>query len=85
MPGGATAANFFAPSPARAAALISRAMPLSFSILTVRFLCRESGVRDLKDAMTRELLAALEGAGIEIASATFAIIGLPPLRLEQAK
>jgi small-conductance mechanosensitive channel len=53
--------------------------------LTVRFLCRESGVRDLKDAMTRELLAALEGAGIEIASSTFEIVGLPPLHIERGK
>jgi small-conductance mechanosensitive channel len=51
--------------------------------LTVRFICRESGVRDLKDAMTRQILTALDGAGIEIASATFGVVELPPIRLQQ--
>ena len=49
--------------------------------LTVRFIVRDHGVRELKDSMTREVLAGLETAGIGIASATFAITGLPPLRI----
>jgi small-conductance mechanosensitive channel len=52
--------------------------------LTVRFLCKDHGVREVKDAMTREILAALDEAHIGIASATFEIVGLPPLRLERA-
>nr|MBA2723426.1 mechanosensitive ion channel family protein [Methylibium sp.] len=47
--------------------------------LTVRFMVRDHGVRALKDAMSREILGALEEAGIGIASATFEIVGLPPL------
>ena len=38
-------------------------------------------MRELKDAMTREILAAFDEAGIGIASATFELVGAPPLRL----
>ncbi len=50
--------------------------------LTVRFVASEYGARDLKDAMSREILAQFDGAGIGIASATFEIVGLPPLRIQ---
>ena len=50
--------------------------------LVVRFVVKEHGVRDVKDAISRDLLAALDEAGIGIASATFDIVGLPPVRLE---
>jgi len=50
--------------------------------LTVRFVAGEHGVRDLKDAMSREILARFDEAGIGIASATFQIVGLPPLRVQ---
>jgi small-conductance mechanosensitive channel len=48
--------------------------------LTVRFIVEDHGIRRVKDAMSREILPALEKAGIGIASATFEIVGLPPLR-----
>ncbi len=51
--------------------------------LTVRFLAEDHGVRDLKDAISREILAGLKKAGIGIASSTFEIVGLPPLRMER--
>lgn len=51
--------------------------------LTVRFITRTHGIRDVKDAMSREILTALETAGIGVASATFEIVGLPPLRIEE--
>jgi small-conductance mechanosensitive channel len=51
--------------------------------LTVRFLAPQRGVRALKDAMSRDILAALDEAGIGIASTTFEIVGLPPLRVEK--
>ncbi|MEO6743816.1 MAG: mechanosensitive ion channel domain-containing protein [Caldimonas sp.] len=47
--------------------------------LTVRFLAHDHGVRDLKDALSRDVLGQLEKAGIGIASATFEITGLPRL------
>ena len=49
--------------------------------LTVRFVGRDRGLRELKDAISRDVLAGLEQAGIGIASATFEVVGAPPLRL----
>lgn len=50
--------------------------------LTVRFLAPTHGVRDLKDRMTRDILRGLDELGVEIASATFEIVGLPPVQLQ---
>lgn len=50
--------------------------------LSLRFLARPSGVREVKDAITRDLLAGLDAAGIGLASPTYGISRLPPLRLE---
>jgi small-conductance mechanosensitive channel len=52
--------------------------------LTVRFLYREHGIRDVKDAMGRDIIDAFDRAGIGIASATYDIVGLPPVRLAAA-
>lgn len=49
--------------------------------LTVRFIAKDAGVRELKDAMSRDILHALDAAGITVASATFEIVGLPPLHI----
>lgn len=49
--------------------------------LTVRFITRDHGVRDVKDAVSREVLRELDAAGIGLASATFEIVGIPPLRI----
>jgi small-conductance mechanosensitive channel len=51
--------------------------------LTVRFFAKERGVRALKDAMSRDILRAFDQAGIGIASATMAIVELPPLRVQR--
>jgi small-conductance mechanosensitive channel len=51
--------------------------------LTVRFITHDHGVRHVKDAMSRELLAGLDRAGIGIASATMEITGLPHLVVER--
>jgi small-conductance mechanosensitive channel len=50
--------------------------------LTVRFIVRDCGIREVKDALSRDILQGLEQNGIELASATFEIVGLPPLRIE---
>jgi small-conductance mechanosensitive channel len=50
--------------------------------LTVRFVAGETGVRGLKDRMSRDILAAFDEAKIGIASSTFEVVGLPPLRVE---
>lgn len=49
--------------------------------LTVRFVVADHGIRDAKDAMSRDILRELEAAGIGLASATFEVVGLPPLRV----
>ena len=50
--------------------------------LTVRFVAETHGIRALKDAMTRDILQALDEAGIGIASGTYEIVGMPPLRVQ---
>lgn len=50
--------------------------------LTIRFVVREHGIRDLKDAMSREILTLLDQAEIGIASATFDIVGFPKLEIK---
>jgi small-conductance mechanosensitive channel len=49
--------------------------------LSVRFVTRERGVRELKDAMSREILANLDAAGISVASGTYEIVGVPPIKI----
>ncbi|HYX37103.1 MAG TPA: mechanosensitive ion channel domain-containing protein [Oligoflexus sp.] len=50
--------------------------------LSVRFITDTHGVRGVKDKMAREMLDAMEASGIGVASATFELVGMPPLRLE---
>jgi small-conductance mechanosensitive channel len=50
--------------------------------LSVRFIVKEHGSRQVKDKMSREILEEFDKAGIGIASATFDIVGLPPLKIE---
>lgn len=52
--------------------------------LTVRFVVRDRGIREVKDAMSRDLLEALDEANITLASTTFEVVGLPPVRFEAA-
>jgi small-conductance mechanosensitive channel len=52
--------------------------------LTVRFLVPHRGVRTIKDAVSRDLLAGLEEAGIAIASGTYEIVGVPTLHIDRA-
>jgi small-conductance mechanosensitive channel len=50
--------------------------------LAVRFICGTHDVRGLKDRISREILDGLENAGIGIASGTYEIVGVPPIRIE---
>jgi small-conductance mechanosensitive channel len=52
--------------------------------VTVRFIARDRGVRELKDAMSRDILRAFKDAGIEVASATYDIVGLPDVRIRRS-
>lgn len=51
--------------------------------LALRFLSHDHGTRGLKDAMSREIMSKLDEAGIGIASATYEITAVPPLKIEQ--
>jgi small-conductance mechanosensitive channel len=53
--------------------------------LTVRFVVKDHGMREVKDAITRSVLAAFDAEGIEIASATYEIVRLPAVRVQDAE
>jgi len=50
--------------------------------LTLRFLARTHGVRELKDRLSRLILDRFDEAHIGLASATYDVVGFPPIRLE---
>lgn len=50
--------------------------------LTVRFVVRERAIRDLKDAVSRDLLEAFDKAGIGIATTRYNVVSFPPLQIE---
>lgn len=50
--------------------------------LTVRFITTSSGVREVKNKMSRQILAALNEAKIGIASSTYDIVGMPPISIK---
>ena len=50
--------------------------------LTVRFIVGTHQIRGAKDAMTRHIIGKLDEVDIGIASATYDIVGMPPLRVE---
>ena len=52
--------------------------------LAVRFIVEDHGIRVVKDAKSRDILRELKEAEIKVASATFEITGLPPLRIRDA-
>ncbi len=50
--------------------------------LTVRFIVGEHQIRDVKNNISRDMLKNFDENGIGIASATYDIVGFPPLRIE---
>jgi small-conductance mechanosensitive channel len=50
--------------------------------MSLRFLCEEHGVRGLSDRMSREIITGLDQAGVGIASGTYEVVGMPPLRVQ---
>lgn len=53
--------------------------------LTVRFIAATHQIRGVKDAMSRQIIASLDKAGIGIASATYDIVGFPPVELRASQ
>jgi small-conductance mechanosensitive channel len=50
--------------------------------MTARFVAKTRGIRELKDKMSREILDAMDAAGIQVASGTYEIVGVPPIKVE---
>ncbi|RYZ77698.1 MAG: mechanosensitive ion channel [Proteobacteria bacterium] len=53
--------------------------------LALRFLVQDHGIRELKDAMYRDILDGFDKNKLGLASATYEIVGLPPIRYEMPK
>lgn len=51
--------------------------------LTLRFIVPDRGIREIKDAMYRDILSRFRQAGIDVASSTYDIVGFPPVRVER--
>jgi small-conductance mechanosensitive channel len=50
--------------------------------LALRFIVPDRGIREIKDAMYRDILQRMRDAGISVASGTYDIVGLPPIRID---
>lgn len=53
-------------------------------LLSVRFVCQPHGVRALKNKISRRILDGFTAAGLEVASSTFEVVGLPKVQLVEA-
>ena len=49
--------------------------------LSARFVATTHGVRDIKNAISRDLITALDEAKVGIASSTYDIVGMPPINV----
>lgn len=52
--------------------------------LAVRFVVEDHGIREVKDRISRDILEGLNKAHIGIASGTYEIVGMPPIKVEIA-
>jgi small-conductance mechanosensitive channel len=50
--------------------------------LSVRFLTEDHGIRDVKDAMSRDIVKNFEEAGLSIASGTYAVVEFPEITVK---
>ena len=50
--------------------------------MTVRFIVPDHGIREIKDRMSRDIIVALDKVGIGIASGTYEVVGMPPLKVQ---
>jgi hypothetical protein len=50
--------------------------------MTIRFLVPDSGIRTIKSAMSRDILEEFDRAGIAIASGTYEVVGMPPIKVQ---
>ncbi len=50
--------------------------------ITIRFIVPDSGIRVIKSKMSRDILEQFDKAGIGIASGTYDVVGMPPIKVE---
>lgn len=50
--------------------------------LSLRFLMRTHGIREIKTQMSADILAAFNQKGLSVASGTYDIVGFPPVKVE---
>ena len=50
--------------------------------LSLRFLVKTHGVREVKTQMSADILAAFDQQGLSVASGTYDIVGFPPVKVE---
>jgi small-conductance mechanosensitive channel len=51
--------------------------------IAVRFVTAEHGIRQVKDRIARDILDGFKASNLQVASATFEIVGLPTLRISR--
>ena len=49
--------------------------------MSVRFISKTHQIRELKDAISRDILEGFDKIGIGIASGTCEVVGMPPLKV----
>jgi hypothetical protein len=49
---------------------------------SVRFIVTDYGIREIKSNISRDLLEELDHAGIGIASGTYEVVGMPPIKVQ---
>lgn len=50
--------------------------------MSLRFIAHDSGIRELKDQMSREIISRFDAGHIGIASGTYEIVGVPPIEIK---
>jgi hypothetical protein len=50
--------------------------------LAVRFVVEDHGIREVKNRISRQVLDEFDRAGLGIASGTYEVVGMPPLRVQ---
>lgn len=50
--------------------------------MAVRFIVTDYGVREIKSKISRDLIGQLDRAGIGIASGTYEVVGMPPIKVQ---
>jgi small-conductance mechanosensitive channel len=49
--------------------------------MSIRFITQDAGIREVQDAISREIIERLQESGIGIASGTYQVVGMPPLHV----